>query len=127
MRFNPAAPDSGIVFVRTDAQVPARIKAHVSNVTKRARRTSLRNGTLSIETVEHCLAALHGLGIDNAEIEVSGGELPGGDGSSSFFVEAIQHAGPRSSPAQRPLIIEETRHVAEGDAELIAVPADTED
>jgi UDP-3-O-[3-hydroxymyristoyl] N-acetylglucosamine deacetylase / 3-hydroxyacyl-[acyl-carrier-protein] dehydratase len=128
VRFKPAAPDSGIVFVRTDAQIPARIKAHVSNVTKRARRTSLRNGTLSIETVEHCLAALHGLGVDNAEIEISGGELPGGDGSSSFFVEALQLAGlqEQSSP-KRPLVITDTVRVTEGDAELIAVPTDSDD
>lgn len=128
VRFKPAAPDSGIVFVRTDAPIPARIKAHVSNVTKRARRTSLRNGTLSIETVEHCLAALHGLGVDNAEIEISGGELPGGDGSSSFFVEALQQAGLQEQPSpKRPLVISETVRVTEGDAELIAVPTDTDD
>jgi UDP-3-O-[3-hydroxymyristoyl] N-acetylglucosamine deacetylase/3-hydroxyacyl-[acyl-carrier-protein] dehydratase len=128
VRFKPALPDAGITFVRVDAQVPARIKAHVSNVTKRARRTSIRNGTLAIETVEHCMAALHGLGIDNLEIEISGGELPGGDGSSNVFVDAIERAGIVSQgQPKRPLIIRETVRVIEGDAELIAVPSDTED
>ncbi len=128
VRFHPAPPDAGVVFLRNDGPAPARIRAHVSNVTKRARRTSLRNGTLAIETVEHCLAALHGMGIDNAEIELTGGELPGGDGSCGFFVEAIRKAGilDQSVPA-KPLIIQETIRVAEGDAELIAVPAEGDD
>jgi len=127
-RFKPAAPDAGVLFVRSDAPSPARIRAHVSNVTKRARRTALRNGTLAIETVEHCLAALHGLGIDNVEIELSGGELPGGDGSCLFFVEALASAGITQQPSlRRPLVIRETVRVAEGDAELIAVPTNTED
>lgn len=128
VRFKPAPADHGIVFVRTDAPAPVRIKAHVSNVTKRSRRTSLRNGTLAIETVEHCMAALHALGIDNAEIELSGGELPGCDGSSQYFVDAIMQAGIVEQQAeQRPLIIRETVRVCEGDAELIAVPTDTDD
>src|SRR5205085_1152909 len=93
VRFKPALPDSGIWFVRSDTPGPVRISAHVSNVTKRMRRTSLRNGTASIETVEHCLAALHGLGIDNLEIELHGGELPAGDGSSRLFVEVLSSAG----------------------------------
>jgi len=128
VRFKPAAADSGIVFVRTDANTPTRIRAHVANVTKRARRTSIRNGTLAIETVEHCLAALHGLGIDNLEIEISGSELPGGDGSSQFFVEALQAAGIQEQDVPRkPLVIHETVRVADGDAELIAVPTGAED
>lgn len=126
-RFKPAAPDAGVLFVRTDAATPARIKAHVSNVTKRARRSSLRNGTLAIETVEHCLAALHGLGVDNIEIELNGGELPGGDGSSNCFVDAIESAGivAQASP-RKPLVIRETIRVTDGDAELIAVPTESE-
>lgn len=128
VRFKPAMADSGITFVRVDAPVPARIKAHVDNVTKRARRTSIRNGTLTVETVEHCMAALHGLGIDNLEIEISGGELPGGDGSSNIFVDAIRQAGiAELGVEQKPLVIRETVRVAEGDAELIAVPTDTDD
>lgn len=128
VRFKPALPDTGITFVRTDAPSPVRIRAHVGNVTKRARRTSLRNGTLAIETVEHCMAALHALGVDNAEIELSGGELPGCDGSSRDFVDAIVRAGLQTQPfPQKPLVIQETVRVSEDDAELIAVPTDTDD
>ncbi len=124
VRLKPAPPDSGVVFARCDGVQHVQIKAHVSNVTKRARRTSLRNGTLSIETVEHCLAALHGMGVDNAEVELTGGELPGGDGSCQLFVDAIRHAGLQPQEAVlRPLSVRETVRVADGDAELIAVPA----
>jgi UDP-3-O-[3-hydroxymyristoyl] N-acetylglucosamine deacetylase/3-hydroxyacyl-[acyl-carrier-protein] dehydratase len=128
LRFKPAESDSGIVFVRTDSPIPARIRAHVSNVSKRARRTSIRNGTLAVETVEHCMAALHAMGIDNLECEISGGELPAGDGSSNVFVEAIQKAGVEQQTAMRqPLVIRETIRVSDGDAELIAAPSETED
>lgn len=124
--FKPASPDAGIIFVRADAATPARIRAHVSNVTKRARRTALRNGTLAIETVEHCLAALHGLGIDNVEIELHGGELPGGDGSCLCFLDALSAAGIQDQGVQRkPLVIKETIRVTDADAELIAVPTES--
>ncbi|HVP09751.1 MAG TPA: UDP-3-O-acyl-N-acetylglucosamine deacetylase [Phycisphaerae bacterium] len=127
VRFRPAAADSGIIFVRNDGPVPAQIRADVANVTKRARRTSLRNGTLAIETVEHCLAALLGLGIDNVEVEINGGEMPGGDGSSKHYVDVLREAGIRPLDAKRrPLVIQETIRLADGDAELIAVPCETE-
>lgn len=127
LRFKPAPPNAGIAFVRADAATPTRIRAHVANVAKRARRTSLRNGTMSIETVEHCLAALLGLGIDNLEIELNGGELPGGDGSSRCFIECLQPAGiQRQDAPRKPIVIAETVRVSEGDAELIAVPTESE-
>lgn len=127
LRFKPAGPNAGVVFIRTDSPVPTRIRAHVSNVTKRARRTALRNGTLAVETVEHCLAALNALSIDNIEIELNGGELPGGDGSSMVFVDALKDAGIQQQEAQqKPLVIQETIRVTEEDAELIAVPSDDE-
>src|SRR3954454_20228753 len=81
----PSAAGSGITFIREQGDHDARIPALVENVLKRPRRTCLRNGTLHVETVEHCMAALAGLGVDNAVVKVSGGmvgELPGGDGGS---------------------------------------------
>lgn len=126
-RFLPAAPDTGVWFVRSDTPSPVRIRAHISNITKRTRRSSLKNGTASIETVEHCMAALHGLGIDNVEIELHGGELPGGDGSCQFFVEALKEAGiaAQSTEAQ-PLIITELVRVVDEEAELVAIPGSTD-
>src|SRR5215213_8468814 len=96
LTFAPAAADSGITFVREQDGKVATIPALIENVLKRPRRTCLRNGTLLVETVEHCMAALSGLGIDNAVVKVSGGtvgEIPGGDGSSQPFVDAIKSAG----------------------------------
>ena len=123
LRFAPGDVDSGVWFIRTDTPSPVRIRAHVSNVTKRARRTSLRNGVASVETIEHCMAALHGLGVDNIEVELQGQELPGGDGSSQFFVEALQSAGIVDQASERtPLVITKTVRVADDDAELVAIP-----
>src|SRR5207247_8534548 len=63
--FAPAAPDSGITFIREQDGKVATIPASIHNVLKRPRRTCLRNGTLFVETIEHCMAALAGMGIDN--------------------------------------------------------------
>ncbi|MCK6455972.1 MAG: UDP-3-O-acyl-N-acetylglucosamine deacetylase [Phycisphaerae bacterium] len=123
IRFKPASAGSGVQFVRVDTPAPVRIPAQVQHVGKRARRTSLQNGTAAVETIEHCMAALHGLGVDNVEIEIHGGELPGGDGSSLPFVHALRDAGLVSQDrAFEPLIIQDTIRVQDGDAELIASP-----
>src|SRR5207302_4741933 len=108
----------------------ATIRASIENVLKRPRRTCLRNGTLLVETVEHCMAALSGLGVDNAVVRVSGGsvgEVPGGDGSSQPFVSAIQEAGIVQQPAPlRPLVIHKPVQVSTGDATLAALPGPTD-
>ena len=70
--FRPAEANSGIVFVRTDMPEPVRIDAVAPNIAERSRRTTLKKGSVSIETVEHCLAAIAALGIDNLIVE----ELP---------------------------------------------------
>lgn len=123
LRFHPASPNSGIWFVRSDQPRPIRIPARVEAVSKRSRRTSLQNGTVSIETVEHCLSACAGLGIDNLEIELTGGELPALDGSCLPFVRLLQKAGIESQEASRePFVIDEVVRVADGDMELVALP-----
>ena len=123
MRVRPAPPNSGICFVRTDQSPPIRIEALVENVSKRARRTSLRNGTVAIETVEHCLSACAGLDLDNLQIELDANELPGLDGSSLAFVQKLREAGVVEQDAFRaPHVISDVVRVAEGDSELIAVP-----
>src|SRR5690606_39843372 len=66
LTLQPAEAGSGITFVREQDGKTATIPAHVANVLKRPRRTCLRNGTLFVETIEHCMAALSGMGIDNA-------------------------------------------------------------
>ncbi len=123
VRFTPAAPYSGITFVRVDQAKPVRLAAHVENVSKRARRTSLRNGTVTIETIEHCMSACAGLGIDNLEIELTGDELPAVDGSSMPYVESLRKAGICEQSAKRnDYLITDVIRVTDGDAELIALP-----
>src|SRR5207237_789244 len=117
-------------FIREQDGKTATIPAIVQNVLKRPRRTCLRNGTLFVETVEHCMAALAGCGIDNAIVKVAGGnsgEVPGGDGSSAPFVQAIRSAGITEQPAPlAPLIITKPIQVSHGDATLAALPGPTD-
>jgi UDP-3-O-[3-hydroxymyristoyl] N-acetylglucosamine deacetylase/3-hydroxyacyl-[acyl-carrier-protein] dehydratase len=124
--FLPAPPDHGIVFERTDLDRPVVIPALVTNVIPNARRTTLKSGDATIETVEHCMSALRGLGIDNALLRISGPELPCGDGSAMPFVEAIRAAGIAEQDAPRRMYrLNETVTVEEGDASITAVPADS--
>jgi len=123
MRVRPGDPQSGIWFVRTDESPPIRIAARVENVSKRARRTSLRNGTVAVETVEHCLSACAGLGLDNLQIELSAHEVPALDGSSLPFVQALRAAGVIEQDATRaPYVIDDVYRLADGDSELVALP-----
>ena len=69
--ISPAAVGEGIIFERTDIEPVAHIPALVANATERARRTTLCSGDVSIETVEHLMSALFGVGIDNAIIQYS--------------------------------------------------------
>ena len=126
----PADPDTGITFVREQGDHTARIPALVQNVLKRPRRTCLRNGTLHVETVEHCMAALSGLKINNALVRITGGvigEVPGVDGSSQPFVQAIEQAGISEQDAElKPLVITRPIQVSQGDATLAALPGPTD-
>jgi UDP-3-O-[3-hydroxymyristoyl] N-acetylglucosamine deacetylase/3-hydroxyacyl-[acyl-carrier-protein] dehydratase len=126
LTFGPAEADAGITFIREQDGKVANIAARIENVLKRPRRTCLRNGTLLVETVEHCMAALSGMGIDNATVRVAGGhagEIPGGDGSSRVFVEALSEAEPvELDRIKQPLIIKEPITVSDGDASLSALP-----
>jgi UDP-3-O-[3-hydroxymyristoyl] N-acetylglucosamine deacetylase/3-hydroxyacyl-[acyl-carrier-protein] dehydratase len=126
----PSEKDTGITFVREQDSRVANIPATIQNVLKRPRRTCLRNGSLYVETVEHCLAALSGLGISNAVVKLTGGptgEIPGGDGSSKLFVDAINKAGITEQDAPLdPLIIKRPIQVSIGDATLAALPGPTD-
>ncbi len=123
VRLRPGEPHTGIWFVRTDQSPPARVAARVENVTKRARRTAIQNGSVAVETVEHVLGALSGLGIDNVQIELDADELPGVDGSGMPFVETIKEAGIQQQDAYRdPCVIGEPVRVVQGDTELVALP-----
>lgn len=89
----PAHPGFGVRFVRTDIVGSPEVAAHYRNVVNTQMATTLGQGKVTISTVEHVLAALQGLGIDNCLIEVNGPEVPIMDGSSGPFCEAILHVG----------------------------------
>jgi UDP-3-O-acyl N-acetylglucosamine deacetylase len=93
VEFRPARADSGIVFVRSDLGVTARIPISPALRIDVPRRTTLEWRGARVEMIEHVLAALAGLSIDNCEVWVSASEMPGCDGSALAFVEAIDEAG----------------------------------
>ncbi len=87
LRFRPAEADTGVVFVRTDLPGRPAVRAHIRYVVPRQRRTTIQHGEATVEMVEHVLAALAGLQIDNCLIEIDAPETPGCDGSSQAFVD----------------------------------------
>lgn len=93
MVLRPAPPNTGIVFRRVDLDPPVDIPAQATNVTETTLGTTLAQGEVGVSTVEHLLSALAGLGIDNAFIELTAGEVPIMDGSAGPFVFLIQSAG----------------------------------
>ncbi len=93
VEFRPAPPHAGIAFVRSDLAHPVRIPATIAQRIETPRRTTLAGGGATVEMVEHLLAALAGLRIDNCEIWVDQPELPGCDGSSQPFVACLDRAG----------------------------------
>lgn len=101
--FVPADPDTGIVFVRTDVQgEPVELRALASEVGGTDLSTILGDlGGVHVATVEHLLAALAGLGIDNLLIEIDGNEVPVLDGSSAPFVEVFEQAGLQQQAVKR--------------------------
>ena len=117
LTLRPAAADHGIVFRRTDQTPAVDIRAHVLGVGDTRLATTLvdANG-LRVQTVEHLLSAMAGLGIDNAIVELSSDELPIMDGSAGPFVFLIQSAGIQELDAAKTFIrIREPVLVEDGD------------
>ncbi len=123
MRFVPAQPDSGVAFLRTDVDPPVRIPADISKSADRERRTSLAEGKVAIETVEHVLSAVWGMGIDNLTIETDTPEPPNTDGSARLFADAIAQAGLQEQDSEANVYsITEPVVVANGQSMLSALP-----
>ena len=101
LRFVPAPPSTGVVFVRTDLRPRVHVPARVEQVTGTQRRTTLGRPPAQVELVEHVLAALAGLRIDNCFVELNAAEPPGLDGSARRFVDDVCLAGPIVQPARR--------------------------
>jgi len=125
--FRPAPVDTGITFVRTDVAEPVRIKAVALNVAERSRRTTLKKGAVSIETVEHCLAAVSAIGIDNIVVEVNGPELPAPDCSCAEYFKVLKRSGVvEQDVEQKEYVIRKPITITAGDASIYALPQ-TED
>jgi len=121
--FKPAPEDTGVVFVRADLDDPIRIKAIVPNITGKDRKTTLGNGKVQIDTVEHCLAAVAALEIDNIIIEVTGPELPASDASAAEYFALLKQIGlTELTPPIRTFVITEPMSVTHGDSSIYALP-----
>lgn len=104
LTLRPTAPDSGIIFRRTDLDPPVELFAHAENVGDTRLSTTLTNTQAQVSTVEHLLSALAGMGIDNAIIDVSAAEIPIMDGSAGPFVFLLQSAGIEEQEAPKRFI-----------------------
>lgn len=93
LRFLPAPPDHGICFRRVDLPGTRRVPARVEYTVPRQRRTAIERDGVTVELVEHVMAALFALQVDNCLVELDAPEPPGGDGSSQMFAEALLSAG----------------------------------
>lgn len=116
LTLKPAPEDSGIVFRRTDLDPVVEIPAKAENVGETTLSTSLVAGDVKVSTVEHLLSAMAGLGIDNAIVELTAGEVPIMDGSAGPFVFLIQSAGIKEQNAAKKFIrIKKEVTVSNGD------------
>lgn len=125
LTFKPAAVDHGIVFKRTDLYGKPGVKPAVANLGDLVRNTTLSQGHAQIHTVEHVLAALHGMGVDNVIVELDASEPPIMDGSAKHFVNLLQEAEPVEQDKERVYYtLQEPVCVTSGHRSIIAVPYD---
>jgi UDP-3-O-[3-hydroxymyristoyl] N-acetylglucosamine deacetylase len=121
----PAEAGSGRYFVRVDLPDLPIIPAQVAAVNQTVLSTQLGKGEVYVRTVEHLLAALSGMGVDNARIEIDGSEVPLLDGSAEVWTANIAEVGlvSQSADRQESLVIKEPICVYQGDAFVCALPA----
>ena len=127
MTFKPAEVNFGYKFKRVDLEGEPVIPADASLVTNTQRGTNLEKNGVSIQTTEHVLAACVGLEIDNLLIELDASEPPIMDGSSKFFVEALENAGiTEQEEAREEYVVKEIITYADEEtgSEIILMPAD---
>lgn len=116
LTLRPAAPNTGIVFRRVDLPQPVEIQAQPESVGDTRLSSTLERNGAKVSTVEHLMAALAGLGIDNIYIDLSAAEVPIMDGSASPFVFLLQSAGIEEQNAAKKYIrIKKTVEVHDGD------------
>ena len=127
MIFKPAPENYGIRFIRADLGGKPEIPAIADNVIDVSRGTTIGIGEAKVHTIEHVLAAIAGLQIDNIIIEIDGIEPPVGDGSAMPYVKVLQKAGFEQQDAPKDyLVIDKTVtfHDEENDIDIVALPLD---
>jgi UDP-3-O-[3-hydroxymyristoyl] N-acetylglucosamine deacetylase/3-hydroxyacyl-[acyl-carrier-protein] dehydratase len=123
--FKPAPENSGITFFRVDIKDSPPIPANIDYVVDVSRGTTIGIGEAKVHTVEHALAAMVGLGIDNLNIELDAEEIPNGDGSSLPVMSTLQKAGIVEQDAEKQYItVDRPIYYRQGDVTLSILPAD---
>lgn len=128
LTIKPAKENTGFVFVRTDLEGNPQVEADVNYVTTTERGTTLEKLGVKIHTCEHLLAALVGMDIDNAILEMDAAEPPIMDGSSKFFIEVIEKVGVvEQNVAREYLVIKEVMNYTDPNtgSEITIIPSDT--
>lgn len=125
LRFKPAPANTGIKFIRTDIASQPKVSANVETLSGSNRMISLGKNGVGVKSVEHVMAALAGLGIDNIEIEINGNEVPAGDGSSLLFTQLLKGTGIKTLEEPKNIFcLQEELKVSNGDASILALPYD---
>lgn len=126
MTFLPAPPDTGIRFRRMDLDGKPEIRAHVDNVNRTTRATTLSNGNVRIHTVEHILATFAGCGVDNVIVELEANEPPIADGSARVYCDLVKQAGiVEQDRAREVLRVAEPVLIDGGESLLIVFPCES--
>ena len=127
LSFLPAPENTGFIFIRSDIKGKNQISADVNFVVNTDRGTNIERNGIKIQTSEHVLAALVGLDIDNCYIEINASEPPIMDGSSKFFIEALEKAGIKEQESLREeYVVNETINFKDEDtgSEITVIPSD---
>lgn len=127
MTFHPAPPNTGIYFRRADLEGSPQLKADIENVIDISRGTTIGKGAVVVHTVEHVMAAIAGLSIDNLVVELDNNEPPVIDGSALPFVHALKNAGIVQQDSPRDyLVIEKTIVYSEDKrgVDIVVFPSD---
>jgi UDP-3-O-[3-hydroxymyristoyl] N-acetylglucosamine deacetylase/3-hydroxyacyl-[acyl-carrier-protein] dehydratase len=126
LKLQPAPVDHGIKFKRRDLQDEPTIDAKIDNLKTAERATTIGEGPLRVHTVEHVLAALSAMGVDNAIVEMDANEPPIGDGSAQPYVDLIKRAGVATQEAPRKFFnVREPMHLeSKTGALLVLLPND---
>lgn len=125
LTFKPAPPNSGVTFYRVDLPGKPAIKADIDHVVDVSRGTTIGVNGAKVGTVEHVLATLCGLGIDNVDIDIDANETPVGDGSALPFLKTLKEAGSVEQDAERSYIeINQPVYYKSEDKTISVLPAD---